>query len=198
MSILAWNCRGAGGCLTVNYMKKLVRNHYPSVLFFMETKKKHEYMEGKRTILKFQQSFYVHPVGRAGGLALWWIANLLIRIIISSRYHIDVFISIGDEFYCTFVHAPSITSERRAFWGRIGSLRTNGNDPWMLIGDFNAVCFDYEKVGRLPIRYASTQPFRDFIFSNSLIDLGCKRNPLTWSNCQEEPNLVKARLDRAV
>ncbi|CAN0876586.1 hypothetical protein LINGRAHAP2_LOCUS11394 [Linum grandiflorum] len=198
MSILVWNYRGVGGRLTVNYMKKLVCNHHPSVLFLMKTNKKHEYMEGKRTILKFQQSFYVHPVSRAGGLALWWIADLPIRIISSSRYHIDIFISIEDGFYCTFVHAPSITSKRRAFWGRIGSLRTNDNDPWMLIGDFNAVCFDYEKVGRHPIQYASTQPFRDFIFSNSLIDLGCKGNPLTWSNYQEEPNLVKARLDRAV
>ncbi|CAN0840801.1 LINE-1 retrotransposable element ORF2 protein [Linum grandiflorum] len=198
MSIIAWNCRGAGGRLTVNSMKKLVRKFNPSILFLMETKKKNDYMEGKRNILKFQHHFYVQPVERAGGLALWWIADLPIRIISSSKFFIDVFVSYGSGFYCTFVHAPSITSERRVFWEQISGLRTNVTDPWVVIGDCNAVCFAHEKKGRLPIRYDSTQHFRDFISSNALMDLGCKGDPLTWTNCQEEPNLVKARLDRAL
>ncbi|CAN0856530.1 hypothetical protein LINGRAHAP2_LOCUS6515 [Linum grandiflorum] len=198
MSLIAWNCRGAGGRLTVNYMKKMVRKFHPSVLFLMETKKQMDYMEGKRKLLKFQQCYYVHPVERAGGLALWWIADLPIRVISCSRFYIDVFISIGDGFFCTFVHAPSTTIERREFWRCISSLRTNNNEPWLVIGDCNAVCFDYEKVGRNPIRYGSTQPFRDFIFANSLMDLGCKGDPLTWTNHQVEPYLVKARLDRAL
>ncbi|CAN1161983.1 hypothetical protein LINPERHAP2_LOCUS24237 [Linum perenne] len=164
----------------------------------METKQQSTYMEEKMIGLNFQHHFYVNPIGRAGGLALWWTAGLPIRIISSDRYYVHVFICIGVGFFCTFVHAPSESYERRAFWDVLSSLTRDKSQPWMVVGDCNTVCYAHEKQGRNLIRYSSVQPFKDFIDNNSLMDMGCIRNIFIWTNMQQGDDLVKARLDRAL
>ncbi|CAN0912769.1 hypothetical protein LINGRAPRIM_LOCUS483 [Linum grandiflorum] len=198
MSIISWNCRGAGGRLTVSHMKRFVHKLCPSILFLMETKRASDYMEMKRMSMNFQHFFYVPPTDRAGGLGLWWVVDLPIKNIGSSRYNIDVLVSHATEFLCTFVHAPCRPSDRKEFWEMLGGRSQDRELPSLIIGDCNAVLHDHEKMGRHPVCYNSIQPFHNFVFNNELIDIGCKGDPFTWTNNQQGEDLVKQRLDRAL
>ncbi|CAN1167929.1 hypothetical protein LINPERHAP2_LOCUS27534 [Linum perenne] len=72
------------------------------------------------------------------------------------------------------------------------------DDAWVIMGDFNALCNDSEKEGRLPLRNESTEPFNDFIFRNGLMDVGYSGQRSTWTNFHVGRGQIKERLDRAL
>ncbi|CAN0926190.1 hypothetical protein LINGRAHAP2_LOCUS35190 [Linum grandiflorum] len=201
MKLLCWNCRGIGPPLTENYLRRLVRRIRPSLLFLMETKHDEAFMDRKRASMNFANGFTVNPtglVGTAGGLSLWWIANLDISILSASSNYIHVLVKCSSNFLCTFVHAPTDVNERRAFWTSISALNTNSEVAWLIVGDCNAVLYDYEKEGGNLINYSSTLDFRNFLFDNELMDMGYIGDAFTWTNGQANGDEIKVRLDRAL
>ena len=99
-------------------MKKLVLKFHPSILFLtlMETKKKQDYMEEKRRLLKFQQHYYVQSVEHAGGLTLLWIADLPLRIITSSRF-LSTFSLVSEMFFYVPLFMSPLLPSREGLFG---------------------------------------------------------------------------------
>ena len=66
---------------TVQDLCLMVREKKPNILFLMETKCRKEKIERIRVRLGFNGMFVVDPVGRSGGLALFWkdVKNLEIQ-----------------------------------------------------------------------------------------------------------------------
>ncbi|KAK8507800.1 hypothetical protein V6N11_045982 [Hibiscus sabdariffa] len=75
MALMAWNVRGLGNKQTVGALKNASFKFHPSIIFLSETKRKRGYLEKIKRKLKYDNSFYVDLIGRAGGLALWWTSN---------------------------------------------------------------------------------------------------------------------------
>ena len=72
MKVAVWNCRGAGGPLTIPQLKEVLHLHSPSIVFLCETKNKEWYMKQVQKRIKIEHSLVVNPKGRTGGLALFW------------------------------------------------------------------------------------------------------------------------------
>jgi hypothetical protein len=70
--------------------------------------------------------------------------------------------------------------------------------PWSCIGDFNIILSQSEKYGGRPFACSSNAPFRSFLDSFGMIDLGFSGNPFTWSNKRQNHHLIKERLDRGI
>ncbi|CAN0871423.1 hypothetical protein LINGRAHAP2_LOCUS9837 [Linum grandiflorum] len=163
----------------------------------METKNQRDYMERQRLSLDFANSWYIDPIGTAGGLALWWKFGLDIDILSFSSSFMHVFVNIEGGFHCSFVHAPNGPSERTACWEDVSNLHPY-DSPWIVMGDLNAIAFSYEKSGGNPVQVSSMAPFNHFINRNNLWDLGYKGTPFTWSNRQAAATRIRCRLDRAL
>lgn len=71
-------------------------------------------------------------------------------------------------------------------------------DPWLCIGDFNAIISPDDTFGGRPFDSYSSNPFTDFIDGYGMIDLGFCGDPYTWSNHGQGSNLIKERLDRGI
>ena len=90
MRILSWNCRGMGSKWTISYLSEIRHKHKPDFLFLSETKQESE------LVLKFQAHFgydnlvIVDPVGRSGGLALFYNNEYQVKVLYSSNRMIDV------------------------------------------------------------------------------------------------------------
>jgi hypothetical protein len=72
MILLSWNCRGLGNPRTVRDLCHLVKTKQPSLLFLMETISERQKLERLWVQLGFVGMFAMDPVGRSGGLALFW------------------------------------------------------------------------------------------------------------------------------
>ncbi|XP_062089564.1 uncharacterized protein LOC133796097 [Humulus lupulus] len=99
------------------------------------------------------------------------------------------------SFYCTFVYAFNEEVRRVDLWKDLRCLRSQ--KPWVLLGDFNATINIEEKVG-VKVRTLHYEAFRECMIDCDLEDVqfnGCFH---TWSNKQDPPDRIVAKLDRVL
>ncbi|KAL0295434.1 UNVERIFIED_CONTAM: hypothetical protein Scaly_3104200 [Sesamum calycinum] len=86
---------------------------------------------------------------------------------------------------------------RRNLWRALGDLSTDISDePWLVLGDFNAVMDDSEVCGRAADTSISMTEFRTCVRDAGLVQLPSTGCPYTWHNCSEGPRSLWKRLDR--
>lgn len=95
------------------------------------------------------------------------------RCLLFSKNHIDVVV--GHEegpWRFTGVYGVPEQPQRWRTWRMLDYLVGVNSLPWMCLGDFNEVLFDYEKVGGNARRERSMSDFRDCLDRCGLCDLG--------------------------
>ncbi|KAL0282904.1 UNVERIFIED_CONTAM: hypothetical protein Sradi_7247800 [Sesamum radiatum] len=70
------------------------------------------------------------------------------------------------------------------------------DEPWLVLGDFNAVLDDSEVCGRAADTSASMLEFRNCIRDTGLVQLPVTGCQYTWHNCSEGMRSLWKRLDR--
>ena len=85
MRILTWNCQGASRAPTVRALKALIREESPDVVFIAESKSKSRRIERIRSSIGFVDKFCVEPVGKSGGLAIFWKAGMDLEMVYSDK-----------------------------------------------------------------------------------------------------------------
>lgn len=66
-------------------------------------------------------------------------------------------------------------------------------DPWIVLGNFNALLSVYDKVGGLSVTNFELQGLESLVHSCNLVDLQSIGSKLTWTN-----GLVSSKLDRVL
>lgn len=67
-----------------------------------------------------------------------------------------------------------------------------------VMGDFNAIANEDEKVGGDPVMNKNCRDFKNFLFEGGLLDLGFKGPAFMWTNKRNCANAIYERLDRVV
>lgn len=115
MRLLSWNCQGLGPSLTENALEELKIHLDPSIVFLMETQNKHKKVDVVRKVMRFNNGRLVDPVGRAGGLALWWSDLVDVSIIEISKNVIDTFVTCLKSMKSCRVSFACLWSSRRCW-----------------------------------------------------------------------------------
>ncbi|KAK8473899.1 hypothetical protein V6N11_014368 [Hibiscus sabdariffa] len=200
MVVLAWNVRGLGNKESVRALRNSIRKFQPDIVFLSETKQKKRYLEKIRMKMKLEQSFYVEPIGLAGGLSLWWSKDIQIKILGYRKHYIDAEIAVNGEpnWFGTFIYGPSYKEQKKEFWELLKKLRNGQGDKWLVIGDSNVVTSQDEKLGGLPFNPNDANSFFDFVDSQGLIDMTISGGTFTWSNQRSTDEAILEKLDRVL
>ncbi|KAH9708700.1 reverse transcriptase domain-containing protein [Citrus sinensis] len=142
----------------------------------------------------------VGPVGRSGGLALYWNSSHNVRLLKFGRNFIDVQVENADSrtWRCTGFYGFPETSKRRDSWELLRSLSSISSLPWVCIGDFNDLLHNSEKRGRCQHSNWKLQGFRAAVSDSGLVDLGMEGYQYTWERSRGTVDWVEERLDRAL
>ncbi|XP_043697195.1 uncharacterized protein LOC122647973 [Telopea speciosissima] len=70
--------------------------------------------------------------------------------------------------------------------------------PWAVLGDFNVIRNQNEKIGGDPIRLEAKDDLNNFIDDSELIDLKWKGEAMTWNNRQSGVTRICCKLDRVM
>ncbi|XP_024171787.1 uncharacterized protein LOC112177760 [Rosa chinensis] len=197
LDILSWNCRGICNDSTVRALKDLISQNRPQIIFLCETKISNL---GDFTALKHALGFsYAKEVlsdGQAGGLGVFWNDEVRVQMGTVSEHHIDmvIFGGPGDpRWRLTCFYGYARTSERDRSWKLLQDLCDLDSLPWVVIGDFNEILNNGEKIDG-PVRAErQMRGFRDALGYCDLLDLGFQGCQSTWWNSE-----TQLRLDRAV
>ncbi|KAF5459676.1 hypothetical protein F2P56_019603 [Juglans regia] len=101
------------------------------------------------------------------------------------------------KFFITIVYARCRQVERRNLWQDLEDVHT-GDSPWLVIGDFNLIREDGERIGDNPRSLSAMEEFNCCLDNCSLLDLAFVGSHMTWCNGHEGQSWSGARLDRAV
>ena len=86
------------------------------------------------------------------------------------------------SFLLTAVYTPPQFHKRKFFWEYLQNLALHVSLPWVLLGDFNDMISDEEKLGGLPVNRTRMSAFRNCMDNCGLIDLGFHGPRYTWTN----------------
>lgn len=137
----------------------------------------------------------------AGGLCLLWHEELEVTILSKNPHMIHARIShevLPTKWLLTCVYGPPYYGSKKSFWEDLSKMAANIDEPWALIGDFNEILSEHDKIGGKHIASSSKKHLQNFIEHSGCIDLGFVGNPYTWRNKRMGLAHIRQRLDRAL
>ena len=134
---------------------ELHRRHRPNILIIIEPRIAEARGQGVIDTLPYSHSSRVNPAGFSRGIWLLWNEgpSFSVEIITCSEHSIHALIKVHSpslSFLFTAVYAPPQFNRRKSFWDYLQNLAVNISLPWLLLGDFNDMISEEEKLGGLP------------------------------------------------
>ncbi|KAF7807476.1 hypothetical protein G2W53_039637 [Senna tora] len=130
--------------------------------------------------LGFERREYVEASGHSGGIwCLWNEVGFKIQVV--SKHNQLVHFMIDDNrgyWFLSIVYGSPQYGRRRELWDVINSIGSSTQEPWCIVGDFNAFLASHEK---------------EVMEVNGFVDLGFKGTGCTWRQGN-----VAIRLDRVI
>ncbi|XP_062016492.1 uncharacterized protein LOC133732898 [Rosa rugosa] len=173
----------------------MVHAKRPSLLFLSETLAQPNLLESLRTRMGFAGCIAYPCEEDSQGVALFWMADVPVRLKTYSPHHIDAEVGVlgsPEVWRFTGIYGYATRSQRWRTWELIRALAVNSTLPWLVVGDFNEVACRDDKSGGRPRAAAPMRLFRTTMAEAGLLDMGYYGSRFTWSN-----RYTKERLDRA-
>lgn len=199
MSFISWNCRGLGRSqeLTVQRLKKLRSAYFPEVFFLMETMNSRNTLVDLQAWLGYDHLYTVDPVNIGGGLALFWKNSVDVSLLYADKNILDVHIIYEEkQFNLSCVYGNPNSSLRHIVWERLSRFGVNRRTSWCMVGDFNEILNNSEKLGGPRRGDATFCPFSDMLNSCGMTEFPGTGNSFTWSGRRGTLN-IQCKLDRA-
>lgn len=156
MKILSWNCRGLGRHWTFSYLRETWSKYKPAFIFLSEKKQKFDFVQSVQFHFGYSHLHTVDPIGRSGGLALFYDSSYKVNIISSNNRIIDTEIEYeGKRIFISFIYGEPNQSLRDHVWERVTRIGIVRDEPWFIIDDLNEITGNHEKEGGA-VRHADT------------------------------------------
>ena len=179
MKVLSWNCRGMGSKWTISYLSEI--RHKPDFLFLAETKQEPDFVQKFQAHFGYDNLVTVDPLGRSGGLALFYNNEFQVKVLYSSNRMIDVEAeALGKTVYLTFVYGDPVQKMREQVWERLTRYGLARSEPWFVIGDLNEITGNHEKDGGSIRSADSFVPFNNMIRNSGLLEFPARGNKMSW------------------
>ncbi|XP_059076969.1 uncharacterized protein LOC131876167 [Cryptomeria japonica] len=200
--VLSWNVRGLNSGPRQKAVHDLVRKHGPDAFFLQETKLSVESMlDLAPRLWRCGECQCIGAHGSSGGVAyfwnpqkirpLWWVSSKSTMSMIASSFET------GEVILLSNIYGPTDIQGKQALWSHIRLVRSMAPfHPWIMAGDFNAICELAEKRGGSGRLEPSALLLRDSINSLNLIDIKPSKGQFTWNNHRVGDYCIVERLDR--
>ncbi|KAJ4846418.1 hypothetical protein Tsubulata_044963 [Turnera subulata] len=186
---------GAGKKKFTRTFKELCSNWKPEITVIMEPRLSGPKAERVIKRLRFSNTHRVEARGFAGGIWLLW--NELrtsVEILFNHNQFVHARVSGGaGSFLFTAIYASPQDKWRRFLWQNIEILAAQSTEPWLLMGDFNAVLAGHERKDQFGRQGLANKAFRCCVSDAGLLDLGFSGTRFTWKR-----GSYQSRLDRAL
>jgi len=140
-------------------------------------------------------------VGRSGGIALFWDESLKVDPITISNKLIDVEIlgyPSANPWRISFIYGEPRAEDRHLTWELLKRIRLRSEKPWIIMGDFNELMWQFEHFSEMRRNERCMEAFRDVLDVCDMHDLGFSGTSWTYDNKQAGRRKVRVQLDRAV
>lgn len=99
------------------------------------------------------------------------------------------------SFIFSAIYASPKFHMRKCLWENLKNVARNVNEPWLVLGDFNEIFNQSEKLGGNKISLTRSNLFASTMDECNLLDIGFNGPKFTWTN-KRKTNPIYERLDR--
>ncbi|KAF8109207.1 hypothetical protein N665_0101s0035 [Sinapis alba] len=178
MRTICWNCRGLGNDSTVQRLKEINRKYLTDIICLSETKQQDDNVRDVGAQLGFLRYVSVPPRELTGGLVIFWHRLVQLSVLSQSPNLIDCKVGINGSSF------------------KLASL-SRRNEAWILLGDFNEILGNHEKIGARERLALSFQDFRNLVRNNNLLDVNSIGNRFSWVG-KRGTHTIQCSLDRTM
>lgn len=150
MLAIIWNCRCMGRPEVVRSLRVFAKTHKPSLLFLFELRTSSTpKIQNLCYSLGFQHLEFIPAIGRAGGILLTWKDYIDLLVIAQNGSLISGLVFMPQlnitQQYMGF-YGPTNPTMRPQFWDQLLDIEKNWKGSWLIIGDFNTVLEQKDKI----------------------------------------------------
>ncbi|KAJ0088691.1 hypothetical protein Patl1_32423 [Pistacia atlantica] len=179
-----------------NRLKSLVKKFGVSIVGILEPFAADDKMSRLAFVLGLPNHFSNAVVD--GKIWIFWSDDCDWEVLSMTNQSISGIFRCGEEnLFISFIYAKCNSIERRDLWQSL-ELVDSKEDPWLVVGDFNVIREDSERVGGHPRPIRAMEEFNNCIDHCGLLDMQVTGRRLSWCNGHEGHTRSWARLDRAL
>lgn len=161
----------------------------------METKSCRDELVDLQEWLGYDRVMTVNPIRYSGGLALLWKNSVNISFKHVDKNLVDFGVQLGNfSFYVSCIYGEPVRKRRPILWERLSRIGAHRKEPWCIMGDFNDIRHNGEKIGGPRRSEESFQPFNHMLNIGEFMELQASGNCLTWGG-QRGTLYIQSQLD---
>ncbi|KAK9667072.1 hypothetical protein RND81_14G230600 [Saponaria officinalis] len=200
MILSAWNIRGFNKPVKHSEVSGFMALNKVDLCGLLETRVK----RGKvASILRkslynyrFFGNYNSHNNGRIW--LLWNSATTYVTVLEEHRQVVHCLVkhhATNREFHASVVYGRNNAADRQELWDSVALFGASVG-PWIVLGDFNVIRYEWEKVSHIPPVTSDLLAFNDCVLGCGLADMNCTGCEFTWHNRQDSRSAVYSKLDR--
>ena len=194
--IISWNVRGMNAPNKQEDIKVFLQQEQVGLVGFIETKVKESniQMVMNRVCPNWH---WVHNANSSekGRIILSWKPSkyqfsMILKtdqLVHGEVYHLPT----SKRFYLTMVYGRNYEDQRLPMWGDLRDIASSMDDPWCVLGDFNAVMHMGDRIGGLDVTEGETRDFATCVSQCGLQEFPHEGSFFTWTN-----KTIWSRIDR--
>lgn len=200
--VSSWNVRGLNDNDHQIAVREELKRIKSDLILLLETKVKRKNLSAVMTRV-WPCAPYIsnHDFNPSGRVVVAWNPQILdVEPVEMNDPYIHFNVHVGGMIVSeiTAVYAHNDELMRKPLWLSLASLSSRVFNPWIVTGDFNAVWYSVEKLGKLPPTQTSMDEFNLALHDAKLFELQHKGAYFTWSNNQLGKDCINTRIDRVL
>ncbi|KAK0580059.1 hypothetical protein LWI29_035797 [Acer saccharum] len=193
-TIFFWNIRGLGN--SSGRLKSLIKKFNVDLFAISEPFAAEDRMVRLGNLLSYHH--FISNEIQGGKLWIFWKDfNAFEVTLITTQMVSGWFVKEGQRILVSFVYAKCSYAERRELWRHLEENQVS-DFPWVVLGDFNVIRRDAERIGGSPRPLLSMMEFNDCLHHCGIVDLRNTGQRMSWCNGREGVSRSWAKLDRVL
>ncbi|KAJ9536236.1 hypothetical protein OSB04_un000585 [Centaurea solstitialis] len=205
INMACWNIRGLNASDKQSEVISFIKGHFISIVCLVETHLSATSLGSVVSRVFSRWSWVSNQAVSTYGtriLLAWDVSLMDVSVVEMHEQFLNCSVHIrgcNRPIQCTFAYGANTATQRRLLWSGMRKFKVcMGDQPWIVMGDFNAMLFPHDALGGISKRNGDMIDFFECLQDVELFDVVYSGIQYTWCQKPKEESGIRRKLDRVL